>query len=49
MVRPSRHIDMNPVKRKYYPLMINLVKRNGSSNILSRKKCVPKEIKDIKC
>ena len=49
MVRPSRDIDMNPVKLKYYPLLINLVKCNGSSNILSQKICVPKEIKDIKC
>ena len=43
MVRPSRDIDMNPVK--YYPLMINLVKCNGSSNYLIPKNMCPKRNK----
>ena len=43
MVRPSRDIDMNPVK--YYPLMINLVKCNGSSNYLIPKNMCSKRNK----
>ena len=46
MVR-STLIDMNPNELKYYPVMISLNKCAGSCNVLSRKMCVPKEIKDI--
>ena len=46
MVRPTL-IDLNPVELKYYPIMICLHKCNGSCNVLSPKKCVPKIIKDI--
>ena len=38
---------MNPVERKYYPLMISLNKSTGSFNVLSPKICVPKETKNI--
>ena len=40
-------IDINPVGLKYYPLMINLNKCNGSCNVLSAKIFVSKERKDI--
>ena len=46
MVRPSL-IDLNPVDLKYYPFMISLNTFNGNCNVLSPKKCVPKEIKNI--
>ena len=46
MVRPTL-IDMNPVERKYYLLMISLNKYTGSYHVLSPKICVPKEAKDI--
>ena len=46
MVRPSL-IDLNPVDLKYYPFMISLITFNGSCNVLSPKKCVPKETKGI--
>ena len=45
-VRPTL-IDLNPVELKYYPLMISLNKCTGSCNILSPKRCVLKETKDI--
>ena len=38
MVRPTL-IDMNPIKLKYYPFMINLNKCTGSCNVLSPKIC----------
>ena len=38
---------MNPVKLKYYPIMVSLNKYTESCNILSLKICVPKETKDI--
>ena len=46
MVRPTL-IDMNPVKLKDYPFMINLYKCTGSCKVLSPKICVPKETKCI--
>ena len=46
MVRPTL-IDLNPVELKYYPFMISLHKCTGSCNVLSPKKRVPKETKDI--
>ena len=46
MFRPTI-IDINPVERKYYPLMISLNKSTGSCNVLSPKICVPKETKNI--
>ena len=46
MIRPNL-IDMNPVELKYYPFMISLNKCTGSCNVLSPKKCVPKERKHI--
>ena len=46
MVRPTL-IDLNPVELKYYPFMISLDKCNGSCNVLSPKKCVLKETKDV--
>ena len=47
MVRPIL-IDLNPVELKYYPFMISLDKCTGSLvNVLSPKKCVPKETKCI--
>ena len=46
MVRPTI-IDLNPVKLRYYPFMISLVKCTGSCNVLSPKICVPKEKKGI--
>ena len=46
MVRPTI-IDMSPVEGKYYPFMVSLIKCTGSCNVLSPKKCVPKETKDI--
>ena len=47
MVRPNL-INMNPVELKHYLLMISLNKCAGSCNVLSPKKCAPKETKD-KC
>ena len=47
MARPTP-IDQNPVKIKYYPLMISLKNPDGSCNVLSPKIWVPKERKDIK-
>ena len=41
-------IYMNPNELIYYPFMISLNKCIGSCNVLSRKICVSKEIKDIK-
>ena len=46
MISPTL-IDLNPVELKYYPFMISLDKCSGSCNVLSPKKCVPKETKDI--
>ena len=46
MVRPTL-IDLNPVKLKYYPFMISLVKWSGSCNVLSPKMRVPKKAKGI--
>ena len=46
MVRPTL-IDLNPVERKYYPLMISLDKRSRNCNVISPKICVPKRTKDI--
>ena len=46
MVRPTI-IDLNPVKLKYYPIMISLDKCTGSCNVLSPKICVSKETKHI--
>ena len=46
MVRPTL-IDLNPVELKYYLFMINLDKYSGSCNVLSPKKCVLKETKDV--
>ena len=46
MVRPTL-IDLNPVELKYYLFMISLDKCTGSCNVLSPKKRVPKETKDI--
>ena len=46
MVR-STVIDTNPKELKYYPFMISLNEWTGSSNVLSPKIYVPKEIKDI--
>ena len=40
-------IDMNLVEPKDYLFMISLNKYTGSCNVLSLKKCVPKETKDI--
>ena len=47
VVRPNI-IGMNPVELKYYPFMISLNKCTGSCNVLSKKRCVPKETED-KC
>ena len=46
MVRPTL-IDLNPVELKYYPLKISLDKFAESCNVLSPKRCVPKETKGI--
>ena len=46
MVRPTL-IDLNPVELKYYPLKISLDKFTESCNVLSPKRCVPKETKGI--
>ena len=46
MIRPTL-ISLNPVELKYHPFMINLDQCNGSCNVLSPKKGVPKETKDI--
>ena len=46
MVRPTL-INLNPVEVKYYLFMISLNKCTGSCNVLSSKRCVPKETKDI--
>ena len=40
-------ISLNPVELKCHPFMINLDQCNGSCNVLSPKKGVPKETKDI--
>ena len=46
MVRPTL-INMNPVERKSYPLVISRDKCSGSCNVLFPKIRVPKETKDI--
>ena len=46
MVRPTL-IDLSPVELRYYLFMINLDKYSGSCNVLSPKKCVLKETKDV--
>ena len=49
IARPTL-IDLNPIKRNYFPFMISLDKCNGSCNVvgdLSRKICVPSEAEDI--
>ena len=46
IVRPTL-TDMNPNELKYYPFMISLNKRTDSYNVLSPKRCVPKETKHI--
>ena len=46
MVRPTL-IDLHPVELTYYPSMISLDKWTGSCDVLSLKKCVPKETKVI--
>ena len=48
MVRPT-HINLNPVELKYYSLMVNLNKCNGSCSVFSPKACVPKKTKGHKC
>ena len=48
MFRPTL-IDMNPIKLKYFPLMISLDKCSGSCNVLSPKICLSKETKKHKC
>ena len=50
MVRPTLinlRLTLNPVELKYYPFMTTLDKCNGSCNVLSPKRCVTKETKDI--
>ena len=46
MVRPTV-IDWNPAELKHDPFIISLINCSGSCNILSPKRCVPKETKDI--
>ena len=46
MVRPN-HIDMNPVKIKYYPLVISIDKCTGNCNVLFPEIFVPKETRDM--
>ena len=46
MARPTL-IDKNPVEVKYYLFIINLNKCTGSCNVLSPKRSVLKETKDI--
>ena len=46
MVRPTL-IDLHPVELIYYPSMISLDKWTGSCDVLSLRKCVPKETKVI--
>ena len=46
MVRPN-HIHMNPVKIKYYPLVISVDKCTGNCNVLFPKIFVPKGTKDM--
>ena len=46
MVRPT-FIDMNLVEFELYPLRNSLNKCTGSCNVLSSKRCAPKEKKDI--
>ena len=43
----TAHTDINPNELKYYLVMISLNKFTGSYNVLSPKKCFPKETKDI--
>ena len=49
ITRPAL-VDLNPVKLKYYPIMINLDKCNASCHAvdnLSTKICVPNKTKSI--
>ena len=46
MVRPIL-IDLNPPELDYYPFTVSPDKCSGICNVLSSKKCVPKETKDI--
>ena len=46
MVRPTL-VGLNPVELKYYPFIIRLNECTGNCNVLSPKRCVPKETKDI--
>ena len=40
-------VHTNPVELKYYPFMISSNKCTATCNVLSTKKCVPRETKDI--
>ena len=46
MIRPTL-IDLNLVKLKYYPFVINVDICCGRCKVLSPKICVPKETKNI--